>query len=310
MITKKMCEEILDGSLTLHKKYLCGFHKGYYITIDYKPPVYVVYIHATYDNEAGKAMFESFLKQHRDSTQFLSKAEAKGHVIKLRIIEPKPKKLIPEAMNNILNPIITQLLGCKYETGCINCGTNDVKIDCYEISTYHHYLCEQCIREIEGDFIDKQTAIRAQTAKTVPGIIGALLGSILGIILWVILYNNNLYGWLAGIAIVFATLKGYEILGGRLDKKGFIISSVIIVIMMFLGNHLAWAWSALDRGRMAGFSDPEILLLWKLLIKENFVFNYCLDLILSFVFTLILGYPLIKKMYRACVGSYSIKKCE
>lgn len=310
MITKKMCEQILDGSLTVYKNYLAGTYNDYYITIDFKKPFYTIYIHATYGNDAGKAMFEAFLKQHRDDTAYLSKAEAKDHVIKLRVLEPKPKKLIPSAMNDIIKPVITQLLGYKYETGCINCGTNDVDLSCYEIATYHHYICEECIQKIEQDFIDKQSKLRSQTAKTVPGIIGAIGGSILGVILWVILYNNNLYGWLAGIAIVFATYKGYELLGGRLDRKGFIISSVIIIVMMILGNHIAWVWSALDRGRIAGFSDGEIILLWKLLIKENFVLNYLIDLFLSFLFTLILGSPLVKKIYRDCVGSYSIKKCE
>ena len=83
MISKKMNEQILGGALSYHKNYLAGPYKGYYITIDYKPPAYIVYIHATFDNLAGKAQFESFLEEHQDTMQYLSKAEAKQHTVKL-----------------------------------------------------------------------------------------------------------------------------------------------------------------------------------------------------------------------------------
>ena len=99
-------------------------------------------------------------------------------------------------------------------------------------------------------------------------------------------------------------------LGGHLDQKGFITCTILSIIMMFVGNHIAWVWSALDAARIAGFKDTEIILLWKVLVKEQFVFNYCLDLFLAYLFTFILGYRLFKKLYYNCVGSYSIKKCD
>ena len=85
MISNKMNEQVLDGALSYHKKYLAGAYKGFYITIDYRPPVYIVYIHATFHNPAGKAQFESFLEEHEQTAQYLSKAEVKEHTIKLRI---------------------------------------------------------------------------------------------------------------------------------------------------------------------------------------------------------------------------------
>lgn len=156
MISKRLNKQVLGGALTHHKNFLAGPYRGYYITMDYKPPVYVVCIHATFDNLPGKAQFEAFLKKHQETMQYLSKAEAKAHTIKLRVLEPKPKQKVPHVLNETIEPIIRQLLGCKYVTGCIDCGDNDGEIDCYEISGYHHYLCTECIDRIKRNFKEMQ----------------------------------------------------------------------------------------------------------------------------------------------------------
>ena len=97
-------------------------------------------------------------------------------------------------------------------------------------------------------------------------------------------------------------------LGGRIDKKGFVISTVIIGIMIFLGNHLAWAWSALDTAKLQGYSISEILLLWKILGASHATVSYILDLIAGYVLTLAIGFRIIKGTYGKSVGSYSIRK--
>jgi len=152
MISRKQSRQVLDGALSCHKNYLAGSYKGYYITIDYKKPVYIVYIHATFDNLSGQAQFESFLKEYKQHTPYLSKAVAMEHTITLRIAEANPKKLVPSVLNDIIEPIIKQLLLCKYETSCSNCGNNDEVINCYEISGRHQFFCEQCIAEITQNY--------------------------------------------------------------------------------------------------------------------------------------------------------------
>jgi len=310
MINKKICEEILDGSLTAYKNFAAGFYKAYYITIDYKAPIYIVYIHATYDNDAGKAMFESFLKQHRDSMQYLSKVETKDHTVKLRIVRPNKKKLIASVLDETINPVISQLLACKYVTGCINCGVDDIELDCYAISGYHHYLCEQCIEEIEEDFKIKQKNWNEKPVNHIAGTIGALVFSLVGIILWAILQSNGLYGWLAGIVTIFISFKGYEMFGGRLDKKGFITSLIISGIVIILSNHIAWAWTLSDIGLKAGYSYKDIFLSKKLFSLIGYTFKYFESLILGFAVSFALGYKMIKSKYRTSIGGYSIKKIQ
>lgn len=308
MISQKMNEQVLDGALSYHKNYLAGTYKGYYITIDYKPPVYIVYIHATFDNLPGKAQFESFLQEYEQTAQYLSKAEAKQHTIKLRIVEAKPKKLVPSVLNDTIEPVIRQLLNCKYDTGCINCGDNDGKIDCYEVSGYHHYLCTECVEEIEQEFKDKQIELNEITSNPVFGTLGAICGALLGVVVWVVLASNNLFASLAGIAILFLAYKGYEMLGIRIDKKGFFITTVIATIMIFLGNHLACAWSIMDAAKLEGYSIGEILLLWKIMRSTNMMTSYVINLIAGYAITFALGFKIIKSTYRRSIGSYCLRK--
>ena len=147
MISRKMNKQILEGVLAWHKNYLSGSCKGYYITIDCKLHVYIVYIHATFDTMSGQAQFQTFLKEQERKMQYLSRAEEIDHAIKLRIVKPKCKKIIPSVLNDTIEPILLQLLKCGYDAGCIGCGDNVGKMDCYEICGYHYYLCEDCIRE-------------------------------------------------------------------------------------------------------------------------------------------------------------------
>ena len=308
MISKKMNEQVLDGALSYHKNYLAGPYKGYYITIDYKKPIYIVYIHATFYNLSGKAQFESFLKEHHSSTKYLSKAEEKQHTIKLQIIEPKPKKMTPFVLNDAIEPVIRQLLACKYDTGCINCGDDDGVIDCYEISGYHHYLCEECIREIEQEFKDKQIELKDIKSNPTLGTIGAICGSLIGVIAWVILSANNLLACLAGLAILFLAYKGYEMFGIRIDKKGFIISSVIAGIMIFFGNHLACAWSIMDVAKLEGYSIGEIVLLWNIMRSSDMLTTYLINVVAGYLITFALGFRIIKATYKKSVGSYCIRK--
>lgn len=308
MISKKMCEQILDNSLTAYKKYMDGIYKGFRIIIDPRYQYYVVYIHATPSNDTGKALFEPFLEQHQKNMKYLTKAEVKEHYVKLKISNPKPRKTLPDVLNRIIDPILSQLLNCKYRTGCINCGDTKKQLECYEIYGYHHYLCDTCIQEIEASFQEKQQEIKSQKGKVVTGLVGAILGALLGVIAWVVLYNYEFFAWLAGYIIVMCAFKGYKMFGKYLDKKGVIISLIVIVAMVFLANHLSWAWTFFDSVKIKGYSNMEYFFVGKILKDYGMTTNYFIDLATGYCFTLLLGLSTIIKTFKGSIGSYSIKK--
>lgn len=308
MIRKKMNKDVLGGALSYHKNYLAGPYRGYYITIDYKKPVYVIYIHATFYNLRGAEKFKAFINEYKKTTQYVSRAEARQHTVKIQVVEPKQEHLTPSALNDAINPVIEQLLVCRYDTGCINCGDNDGVIDCYEISGYHHYLCEECVRDIEEEAKNKQIELKAITSNIALGTIGAFSGALIGVVAWVFVFANSIFSWLVSPVILLLAYKGYEMLGTRIDKKGFIVSSIIIFIMIFLGNHLAWVWAVLDTATLQGYSISEILMLTKILHSSNAVSHYFWDLIAGYIFTGAIGFRTIKRTYHKSISCYFMRK--
>lgn len=59
-------------------------------------------------------------------------------------------------------------------------------------------------------------------------------------LLWMLIYHFGYIASIAGLVIIICAMKGYEILGGALDKKGVIIVGIVSIVMVFVANHLSW----------------------------------------------------------------------
>lgn len=62
------------------------------------------------------------------------------------------------------------------------------------------------------------------------GVIGAVIGVLLGSVLWVVLGQVGFIAGIAGYAIVFCGIKGYEILGKKLSKTGIVICVILSLL--------------------------------------------------------------------------------
>jgi hypothetical protein len=62
------------------------------------------------------------------------------------------------------------------------------------------------------------------------GVIGAVIGVLLGSVLWVVLGQVGFIAGIAGYAIVFCGMKGYEILGKKLSKTGIVICVILSLL--------------------------------------------------------------------------------
>lgn len=75
----------------------------------------------------------------------------------------------------------------------------------------------------------------------ISGIVGAFLGSLIGVVVIVLLDQLGYVAALSGIVMGVCTLKGYELLGGKLSKRGVVISVLIMILMVWVGTRAAWA---------------------------------------------------------------------
>lgn len=73
------------------------------------------------------------------------------------------------------------------------------------------------------------------------GILGAVVGSIPGILLWILLGYIGYTASIVGFVIAFGILFGYNLLGGTLEKTGIIICIVVLLIAIYVGEHMTWS---------------------------------------------------------------------
>ncbi|MCI9564607.1 MAG: hypothetical protein HFG30_01175 [Eubacterium sp.] len=139
-----------------------------------------------------------------------------------------------------------------------------------------------------------------EPSNVITGIVGALIGSLLGVALWVAIYHLGYIASIAGIAIIFCAMKGYEILGRSLDKKGVIIAAIISVIMVFAANHLAWTTEVyLELKEFGEISFLNILKrMFDFISEADIMKEYLSDLGMGYVLTLIGGISMIVKKYK------------
>ena len=82
----------------------------------------------------------------------------------------------------------------------------------------------------------------------ISGIVGAFLGSLIGVVVIVLLDQLGYVAALSGIVMGVCTLKGYELLGGKLSKRGVVISVLIMICKLLQGIFLTkFIWKTVFR---------------------------------------------------------------
>lgn len=163
---------------------------------------------------------------------------------------------------------------------CSMCGMEKY-VTPHEVEGAYYHLCPECEMSMRGRLSAPKPLKRENV---VGGIVGALLGSLLGVLCIVALGQAGYVAALSGAIMAVGVLKGYELLGGRLTKKGIVISIVIMLAMTYVGNQLDWAISLYRKGGGAdlGFNifDCYKLVPWSVsngvIDKSSYIFNLCI----------------------------------
>lgn len=78
------------------------------------------------------------------------------------------------------------------------------------------------------------------------GFFGALVGALIGAIAWVIVgHLGFISGWIA-VLMVYLAMQGYKKLSGGIDKFGKVISSIIVLLLIFPADYIMYMWDYLE----------------------------------------------------------------
>ena len=310
MVTEDIRVKLLNGSLQNHNGCLAGKYRGYYTIVEQVDAGMLFSFSACSEFDKNNEKVKVFLAQKSEAEEKIQNYHAEENTVQIVL----PSELETEAQvdfcNRMMDEVVDFLVTGNYKNCCSYCGKTEEDLQCYEINKEYYYICDTCSHEIQED-LQKAANLKS---KFVPGIIGALLGSFVGCILWIVIYKLGYIAGIAGAAMCICAMKGYGLFGKKLDRKGVVVSTIIMVVMVFLSNRLAWSLEAYDAFQEYGYSATfaEIFTSIGDIIKQlELTADYYKDLIVGYALTVLCS---ASTMYNAFCNSgadsYSINIVE
>lgn len=309
MLKESLRAKVLDGCLYDTKNYLHGCYKGFYLTI--QPTAtgqYLIKISATSPFNDNNAELHTFLQRQKAASKKITNIATEPNVLHMTVKSPSLAKNVPDALNSFIQPVIDYLVYNQYHTGCEYCGATEEVPKCYEINGEPHFLCNNCKENIHVALQENQAAQAAKKSNLAAGLVGAFLGSLIGCIIWILIYKLGYIAGIAGAVTGICAMKGYELLGGHLDKKGVFGSVVIMVAMIYFANRLAWSWEVYD-----AFKEYEISFsdaykgLFPVLKESDLIGSFYTDLVIGYLLTAVASFRNIINAFKASTGSFTMK---
>lgn len=135
-----------------------------------------------------------------------------------------------------LTTVISGLASRCAEYGVRNCCAHCKNIVPLRAAAVDHaplLICDGCLSRMEGRADSEQ----ARRENLPLGLVGAVLGVLLGSVLWIVIGEIGFIAGIAGYAIVFCGMKGYQLLGGKISKAGIAVC-VILSFLVIAGAEL------------------------------------------------------------------------
>ncbi|MBD5483366.1 MAG: hypothetical protein HDR15_12720 [Lachnospiraceae bacterium] len=278
---------------------LYGQRNGYDILIYAANPgqPYLLTIHTGARNMFGANLTKEQTKELTKSVKPILTCLQNGNDIVITVNAATGAKVSFEKLTantgEALNALTSFLYGKGFAPCCSICGMQKF-VAPHELEGRYYHLCPDC-----------ETSMRTRIAAPKPqkqenvigGIVGALLGSLIGVFCIVLLSQLGYVAAFSGVAMAIGVLAGYEKLGGKLTKKGIVISIVIMLGMTFAGNQLDWAISLYTKGGGSKLGltifDCFRMVPWAIsngVIKKS---TYIFNLVLIYLFLLVGAIPTI-----------------
>jgi len=132
------------------------------------------------------------------------------------------------------------------------------------------------------------------------GIIGAIIGAALGSVVWILIGKAGFIAGIAGFLMAVLAMKGYSLLAGSMDRKGLVISILIVLLMIFAANYTSYALeicTANNTLSLSGLIDAYQRLPG-LLTAAKLWGSFSTDLAIAYFLTLLSCFSLIRNAFR------------
>lgn len=214
-----------------------GKYRGYNVTIvpTQNNWYYMYYTVSRNGNQLEKKEVSQIAKLSKP----IRSCFANGHLVTMTLVLGG-KKTMSSNLSDALEAASSFLYQNRYENCCQICGAKE------ELSSYIKggavtTCCDSCFEKTVHDTNVVQQQEMGKKENVIGGIVGAFVGSLIGAIVIVLLGQLGYVAAASGVVTATCTFIGYEKLAGKLSKKGIVISCLIIILAVYLGNRADWA---------------------------------------------------------------------
>lgn len=293
---------------------LYGQKDGYEVMI-YAPNSsypYMMCIHISARNEYGGALNAADMKAFSKSVKCIARCDQKNNSVFAYIKNQSNAEKLKGCLGEALSAFTAFLRQKGFTTCCSSCGKSG-EVSGYRMLNSYFQLCEECEAGIRNNLTIMSQQEQQKRENIIAGIVGALLGSLGGVLCIVVLGQLGYVASISGVVMAIGVLKGYEKLGGKLTKKGVIISVIVMLLMIYVGNQLDWAIKYYTNGGSDyGLNIFECYRLVPALVfkisREAVRVAYIRNLVLLYVFMLFGAVPTIRnRVYEQDIKGTMVK---
>ena len=287
-----------QNGLSVYNGVIYGNYRGYDINISLQQNVKIFLVSlGVKESElmpSPEAMKE-IAKKHKD---VLSGATTSKVTVNFTV-KPAAGKLentMPR-LAQALKIITYELTDIGYENCCQCCGSS-LSGTYMSVAGTAACFCDACANAYIAKAAEIQQQEEQKSENIIGGAVGAFLGSVLGAVCIILISRLGYVAAISGMVMGVCALKGYELLGGKLTKRGAVISCIVMAVMVFLASFIDWGIiiaNAYGIGIFDGISLVTPALAEGVIGFGDYVFN----LILLYVFTALGAVPTIRNKLRA-----------
>jgi len=309
---KKVKQYGLSNGLTVEAKagLVYGLVNGYFVLIQQYPGTdakHTVYLWAKPQNLQSAPATADYLNQSRSRFQYLQSASYDGKKITAEFQGlgfQWGTKYVP-----CLDAFLKEMTGYCQSNGflpcCESCGT-EAGLNLYQIDGFGHMFCSSCYSNVAGQI--QQNALQKKqqgSGNILGGIVGALLGALIGAAVWILIYQLGYISALGGLVMVICSMKGYELLGGRLNKAGIAITCIISVLMLLFAEYICLSIEIYQvfHEEALSFTFAEAFYSVPYFLNESEVMSaVIMDLVIGFALMAAGAFGTIKQTYKENSG--------
>ena len=233
------------------------------------------------DSEENELVWDEFKSE---SLPNLSTLSINQYTVSIVVKGAMRKSKTIEKLQTLIRDLVAFLESHHFVQVCSYSG-QEGPVDLYQLGDSIFLINEESYQLLKSNLQIELDSYQNQKENFLLGAGGTLLGALIGGAVALFIARLGYVAMAAGIVLGICTIKGYEILGRKLSRKGILISAVLMVITVFLVNQIDLAMEVVAQlGIEFAYAFRVVN---ELIFSGDFPDNYFYNLSMLAVFTLV-----------------------